>query len=381
MKDIKNIMKRNKSLLKTQMREIIFLLFIFLSFNLYSEEKIIDSLFYRENWRFDEKWSCAKGIEVTNKSIKLYFNSSGMNDMAVFRANTGGINLEGMSKLEFSIKNLVNKNFNIAIAFVTEAGNKWWELPIREIKSGDNLIEYDLKEELFATKENGWIYSSKISGENNIKELGVVIYPMDKFEGFVILNDLRIVIDPSIILEKRKEEELYEEFENFESDNPWGAALWSGALDVRYDYNTISEGNRSIVFRYKGSGEHVYYWYFDKEKDISFYDKLRLDIYSPKKEVKQIRLNFMTGRNYIWHQSKYYDISSGWNKNYTIDITENWSPALDTQTISGIGIHIITTGKDVGEVYIDNIRLKRKKGTEVGKIDWSKKFKETFGKW
>jgi len=370
MRHIKNIMKRNR---------IIFILLYFVS-TLYSVSiKTIDELKIISNWKFDSKWSCAKNIENVNGNIKLYFDSSGMNDMALYRVKVGNINLEGMTKIRLLMESHSSKSFYIAVALVTEAGNKWWELPIKEVKEGENFIEYKLSEDLFATKDNGWINSLQISGENNIKEIGFVIYPFDNFSGVVILKNFEIEIDPLIILEKQKEEKMYEEFESFEDDNPWEAALWSGASSIEYSYEIVSEGNRSIAFKYINSGEHVFYWYFDKDKDISYFDKLRLDIYSPEENAKQIRINFMTGKNFSWHQSKYYDISPGWNKNYTINITEGWTPPLDTFMISGIAIHIISIGK--GEVYIDNLRLKRKEGSGVGKIDWQKKFKETFGRW
>jgi len=56
-------------------------------------------------------------------------------------------------------------------------------------------------------------------------------------------------------------------------------------------------------------------------------------------------------------------------------VSEQWSPALDSFLISGIAVHIISSGKESGNVVIDNIRIKRKEEAVPIRINWKDKVK------
>ena len=181
------------------MRRFIFVIFVIvLFFTDYLDGRIwnkrMRSIEKIKKWKVYKTFYASESVDLkkinNEKYVMFCFDSKNNNSMAKYKLKFKGVNLRGMKELKVTLNNFTDKKISIAFAFVT--GSVWWELPVKEISKGENTLIYDLTDSIFATKDNGWINSLRIKGENDIRGWGVVIYPDDKMKGCIGIKNVSI---------------------------------------------------------------------------------------------------------------------------------------------------------------------------------------------
>ena len=152
-------------------------------------KKKIKSIEELEKWKIYKELYCSEKIKVKylddGKYMLFHFNAPNKNSFAKYKLVLPSADLRGMKKLKIVLNNLSENEIDVSFAFITKSGNKWWELPIKKLKTGINTIEYELDGNIFGTKKNGWRYTDSIKGENNITGFGLCIYPLETGEGVI----------------------------------------------------------------------------------------------------------------------------------------------------------------------------------------------------
>ncbi|GGJ42243.1 hypothetical protein [Deinococcus roseus] len=94
--------------------------------------------------------------------------------------------------LTFQLYNNTTDTIKAAFALMTGEPKEWQESSALEVKPGWNTLVFDLKASTFKAERSGWASNLTLRNMNQLREVGLLIYPNQKITG-TVLSDVPVL--------------------------------------------------------------------------------------------------------------------------------------------------------------------------------------------
>lgn len=115
-----------------------------------------------------------------------YYKAYAMNDFKSVK------DYSKAESLTFQLYNDTTDTVKAGLALMTGEPKEWQESSAVEVKPGWNTIVFDLKASTFKAERSGWASNLTLRNMNQLREVGLLIYPNQKITG-TVLSDAPIL--------------------------------------------------------------------------------------------------------------------------------------------------------------------------------------------